>query len=180
MKDYKLTTCGLSCDLCDSNITKVQDSASYLLEIFKDPMFAGIISFTNPNFNPNTVPQFKQTLNVLKSIPPCPGCQGRMDCSINQCAKEKNIDNCSKCEFIDFEQGTCNAPLNKHAKGMPPAPIFFAGITKRYQNWNIKNLKTLSEDKKEEINATIDKMIKDGKSNRDIIDYSVNLFEQMK
>ena len=181
IKDYKLASCGLSCDLCDANTTKIQDAASYLLEVFKDPMFVGVISLTNPDFKQENIPGFKQTLKILENFPPCPGCHARIDCVINQCVKEKNITSCSKCEFIDLELGSCNAPFNQSEKAiMPPAPVFFEGLTKRYQKWNIRNLRALFEGKKDMVNSTIEKMIKDGKSNRDIIDFSVNLFESIR
>ena len=48
-KDYDLTTCGLSCDLCDGNTTKLQDSAKYLSKVFEDPMFQGIFLMGTQN-----------------------------------------------------------------------------------------------------------------------------------
>ncbi|MFX0060048.1 MAG: DUF3795 domain-containing protein [Candidatus Hodarchaeota archaeon] len=181
IKEYKLTTCGLSCDLCDANTTKVQDSANYLLKVFEDPMFLGVVSMTNPKFKQEAFPAFKQTLELLKNFPPCPGCQEKKECVINQCTKEKEIVYCSECEFLDYKLGSCKAPPKQSVKSMmPPAPLFFQGLAKRYRNWNIKNLKSQFEGKHDEINSSIEKMIKDGKSSRDIIDFSVNLFESME
>ena len=177
-KDYEITTCGLSCDLCDGNTTEIQDSANYLFKVFQDPMFSGVISMSNPNFKVENVPIFKEILEILSSNPPCPGCKERKDCAINQCVGEKGIENCSKCSFLDLDKEICTAPPTPpKVPMMPPAPIFFNGISKRYQNWNIKHLKILSEGNKEEINKEIDEMLKNGKSNRDIIDFSINLFE---
>lgn len=181
IKDYELATCGLSCDLCDANTTKIQDAAKYLLKVFIDPMFLGVISMINPEFKKENVPAFKETLEVLEDFPPCPGCQERRDCIINQCIKEKGITNCSECNFLDLEAGICIAPPEpSKVPMMPPAPIFFNGLSKRYQNWNIENLNIFAKGKKDEINLRIGKMIKDGKSSRDLIDFSINLFESME
>jgi hypothetical protein len=180
-KDYELTTCGLSCDLCDSNTTKMQDSARYLTEVFEDPMVQGVISMFNPEFNKENFSGFKNTLELLKNYPTCPGCQVREDCPINQCANQKNITSCSECEFLDLDEGICKAvPEKPKSPMMPPAPFFFQGLSKRYQNWNVINLIALNKNQKAKINSKIEKMIKEGKTNRDLIDLSVNLFESMK
>ena len=177
-KNYILATCGLSCDLCDANSTKIKDSAAYLLKVFEDPMFASVLTFTTPEINPNNLPVFQETLDVLKMFPPCPGCQERQECPINQCVKEKGINNCSECKFLDIENERCNAiPTSTKVPMMPPAPIYLNGLVKRYQGWNIKNLKTLKEGKKKELNMNLEIMEKEGKSSRDLIDTSVNLFE---
>lgn len=180
-KDYELTTCGLSCDLCDSNTTKMQDSANYLFKVFEDPMIQGVILMFNPEFKKENFSGFKETLEILKSYPPCPGCQSRTDCVINQCAKDKNISSCGECEFLDLEAGICKAvPEQPESPMMPSAPIFFQVLSKRYKNWNMKNFAALSKGEKEKINKDIEKLIKDGKTSRDLIDLTVNLFESRK
>ena len=63
---------------------------------------------------------------------------------------------------------------------MPPAPIFLQVLSKRYQNSNIENLIAIAKAQKSKVNSKIEKMIKEGKTNRDLIDISVNLFEPMK
>jgi hypothetical protein len=180
-KDYDLTTCGLSCDLCDSNTTKLQDSAKYLMKAFEDPMFQGVILMFNPKFKKENFTGFENTLKLLKNNPTCPGCQERTDCPINLCATQKNYTSCSECEFLDLEAGICKAiPEQPQLPMMPPAPIFFRGLSKRYQDWNVKNLIALTKEQKKAVNLEIEKMIKEGKSSRDLIDTSVNLFESMK
>ncbi|MFX1237979.1 MAG: DUF3795 domain-containing protein [Promethearchaeota archaeon] len=178
--DYKITTCGLNCDLCDANTTKIQDTANYLLEVFKDPMFTGIISMTNQDFKPENIPAFKEVLKVLTQYPACPGCEGRKDCTINMCANKKSIEDCSSCNYLDAEKGICSAtPGPPEVPFMPPAPLFFNGLTQRYKKWNIKNLESIKKGKKEEINKEIEEMINKGKTSRDLIDTSINLFDQM-
>ena len=180
-KDYKLTTCGLSCDLCDSNTTKLQDAAKYLYKAFEDPMFQGVILMFNPEFKKENLIGFKETLEILKDYPPCPGCHSRTDCAINQCAKDKKITSCGECEFLDLEAGICKSiPEQPKSPMMPPAPIFFQVLSKRYKKWNIENFKALSKGEKDKVNSKIDKMIKEGKSSRDLIDLSVNLFKSKK
>ncbi|MFX1420318.1 MAG: DUF3795 domain-containing protein [Promethearchaeota archaeon] len=180
-KDYELTTCGLSCDLCDSNKPKMQDSAKYLFKVFEDPMIPEVLLMFNPEFKKENFSGFVNTLELLKNYPTCPGCQERKDCPINQCAIQKNITSCSECKFLDLEAGICKAiPEQPETPMMPPAPIFLKGLSKRYQNWNIKNLIALTKKQKKMINAEIEKMIKEGKSSRDLVDTSVNLVESMK
>jgi hypothetical protein len=181
IEDYEITTCGLSCDLCDSNTTKMQESAKYLFKVFEDPMIQGVLLNFNPGFEKENFSGFIDTLKILKDYPTCPGCQERKDCPINQCAKQKEVTNCSECEFFDFEAGICKSiPEPSESPMMPPAPIFFQGLTKRYQNWNVENLVALNKGQKDKFNAKIDKLIKEGKSNRDLVDLSVNLFDSSK
>ena len=181
VKNYVITTCGLSCDLCDANTSKIQDTAKYLLKVFEDPMYIGILSMTNPEFKPENYPAFKEVLEVLNKMPPCPGCEGRRDCAIKLCAQKKNIENCSMCDNLNVEAGICSSPPeSSDIPYMPPAPIFFNGLSQRYQKWNIKNLDSMKQGKKAEVNKKIANMIKDGKTNRDIIDIHINLFDQMK
>ncbi|MFX1499996.1 MAG: DUF3795 domain-containing protein [Promethearchaeota archaeon] len=181
VKDYNLTSCGLCCDLCDSNTTKLQDSAKYLSKMFEDPILQEVILMFNPEFKRENFPGFIETLELLKSYPPCPGCEGRTDCVINQCTKQKNITLCSECEFFDINARTCKeVPKPPKSPMMPPAPIFFQEISKRYRNWNIENLIAIKKGKKDKINSYIEKMIKEGNSSRDLIDLSVNFFESMK
>ena len=63
---------------------------------------------------------------------------------------------------------------------MPPAPVFFQVLSKRYKNWNVENLISLMKGQKDDVDSKIDEMIKEGKSTRDLIDLSVNLFESKK
>ncbi len=179
VKDYEITTCGLNCDLCDANTTKIQDSAKYLVEILEDPMFRGVISLSNQDFKEVNYPIFRDMLEILGKFPPCPGCVGRKDCAINQCAAEKEIENCSQCSELDVKKGLCTAePKPPKVPMMPSAPEFFNGLSKRYKNWNIKHLKSLSEGKKNKVNEEIQQMINEGKTNREKIDFSVNLFDR--
>jgi hypothetical protein len=180
---YKITTCGLSCDLCDSNTTKLQDNAKYFLTVLKDPMFSGIISMMNPNssFNGENITLFNNMLKELEGFPPCPGCEKTMHCSINLCAKEKKVETCAECDNFNVNKGICTAPPTPQESAFtPPAPIYLAGISKRYQNTNIKNLRAIAKGKKKEVESWIADMIKKGKTSRDLIDVSVNLFEIMK
>lgn len=180
---YKITTCGLSCDICDANTTKLQDTANYFLEVFKDPMFSGIISMMNPesNFTEENKITFKNMLEELGSFPPCPGCDKSVQCSINQCAKEKKVESCAKCDSFNVEEGTCTAiPIPQKSSFGPPAPIYFEFLSKRYQNRNVKNLQDIAKGKEKEVELWIESMIKKGKTSRDLIDTTVNLFEMMK
>jgi hypothetical protein len=180
---YKITTCGLSCDLCDSNTTKLQDKATYFLKALADPMFSGIISMMNPksSFNEENIATFNSMLKELEGFPPCPGCEKSMHCSINQCAKEKKVENCANCKSFNVNKGICMAsPVPQESAFTPPAPIYLGFLSKRYQNTNIKNLQAIAKGKIKEVELWIEDMIKDGKTNRDFIDVSVNLFEMMK
>ena len=181
--NYKITTCGLSCDICGSNTTMLQDNAKYILSVLKDPMFGGIISMMNPksSFTQENIKTFKYMLTELKNFPPCPGCDKRVECSINECAKEKKVDTCAQCESFDVNEGICVAtPVPQKSAFTPPAPTFFGYLSKRYQNINVKNLQAITKGKSEDVELWIDKMKKERKTNRDLIDFSVNLFENMK
>ena len=181
VEQYKINPCGLSCEFCDSNTTKLQDSAKYLSKASKDPMFFGIMSMTNPGFNNENVPGLKELIEMIEGFPPCPGCEKSGHCSINQCVKEKEVENCGKCEIFDADKGHCTAPpTTSGASITPPAPIYLAFLAQRYQNANIKNLQAIAKGNTKEVESWIDDMVKNEKTNRDLIDTSVNLFDTMK
>ncbi|MFX0028379.1 MAG: DUF3795 domain-containing protein [Candidatus Hermodarchaeota archaeon] len=180
---YKIATCGLSCDICDGNTTKLQDNANYLLDVLKDPMFSGIISMSNPksNFTEENKTIFNNMLEELRSFPPCPGCDKNVGCSIKQCAQEKKVNSCAKCDNFNMDEGTCTAvPIPQKSSFGPPAPIYFGFLSKRYQNRNVKNLQAIAKGKEKDVELWIEDMIKKGKTSRDLIDTTVNLFEMMK
>ncbi|MHA1195848.1 MAG: DUF3795 domain-containing protein [Promethearchaeota archaeon] len=181
VKNYKINPYGLNCDLCDANTSKIQEYAKYLLNVFEDPLFIGILSMTDPKFKPENIPTFKQILKILNKFPPCSGCEGRGDCVVNQCVQKKNIENCSMCEHLNIQEGICSALLEpSEVLFFLPAPIFFNKLSERYQKWNIKNLDLIKQGKKGEVDKKIANIIKEGKTNRDLIDTSINLFDQMK
>jgi hypothetical protein len=181
VEKYKINPCGLSCEFCDSNTTKLQDSADYLSKASEDPMFFGIMSTTNPGFNTENIPGFKEIIKTIGGLPPCPGCDESSHCSISQCAKEKKVENCGKCDNFDVEKGNCTAPPTASVVPMtPPAPIYLGFLGQRYQDTNIKNLQAIAKGNMKEVESWIDDMVKNKKTNRDLIDTSVNLFDMMK
>lgn len=180
---FKITTCGLSCDLCDANTTKLQDNATYIINVLKDPMFSGIISMMNPksSFTEENINIFINMLEEIESFPTCPGCDKNEQCSINICAREKEVETCAECESFNANEGTCTSPpVPQKRTFTPPAPIYLEFLSKRYQNMNIKNLQSIAEGKSKDVEAWIENMIKQGKTSRDFMDVSVNLFEMMK
>jgi len=178
---YKINPCGLSCEFCDSNTTILQDSAKYLSRASEDPMFFGVMVMTNPGFNKESIPGFKEIIKIIEGMPPCPGCEKSGHCSINQCAKEKKVENCGKCEKFNAEKGNCTAPpISSGASFTPPAPIYLGALSQRYQNTNIKNLQAIAKGNMKEVESWIDDMVKNKKTNRDLIDTSLNLFDMMK
>lgn len=181
VEKYKINPCGMCCDFCDSNTTKLQDSASYLSKASEDPMFFGIMSTTNPGFNKENISGFKEIIEMIGALPPCPGCEKSAHCSINQCAKEKKVENCGKCDNFDAEMGNCTAPpIPSGASFTPPAPIYLGFLAQRYQNTNIKNLRAIAKGNIKEVESWIVEMVEKKKTNRDLIDTSVNLFDMMK
>ena len=181
VEKYKINPCGLSCEFCDSNTTKLQDSAEYLSKASEDPMFFGIMAMTNPGFNKENIPGFKEIIEMLKGFPPCPGCEKSSHCSINQCVKENKVENCGQCNNFDADKGNCTAPPTASGASItPPAPIYLGFLGKRYQDTNIKNLQAIAKGNAKEVEAWFDDMVKNEKTNRDLIDTSVNLFDTMK
>jgi len=181
VEKYNVNPCGLSCEFCDSNTTILEDSANYLLKASEDPMFFGIMSMTNPGFNEENIPGFKEIVQLIGGFPPCPGCKKSAHCSINQCVKDKGVDNCGQCNNFDIEKGNCTAPPTASGASItPPAPIYLEFLSKRYQNVNIKNLQAIAKRNTKEVELWIDNMVKNKKKNRDLIDTTVNLFDMMK
>lgn len=180
-ENYKINPCGLTCDFCESYTTQLQDSARYLLKASEDPMFFGRISMTNLSFKKENISGFKEIIKIIEGLPPCPGCDEAVYCSINQCAKEKKLDNCGKCNNFDADKGVCTAPPTpSESTSTPPAPIYLGLLGRRYKNTNIKNLQAIAKGNTKEVESWINDMVENKKTNRDLIDISVNLFDRMR
>ncbi len=179
-KRYKITVCGLCCDLCEAKTTHLQDAAKKVADHLKDPMNRAVISRFNPQIKGDNLTITQGTLETLSNSPPCPGCEKRADCSIKNCNKQQSTRNCSECPQFNVGKGICVAPPTPaKLPFLPPAPIFFNGLSRRYQNWNVENLRLIREGNLEAINQRIAKLRAEKKSSQVLVDTSVNLF-QMK
>ena len=167
----KINPCGFSCDICDNNTTKVQDSAGYLLDAFRDPGLGEMISLLVEGFKTENLPMFKEMLKQISKAPACPGCDEMTECTILQCLKERGLNSCSECSHLDFRVGKCTAePTEPKGPMMASASSFLNMLFDRYQGWNLENLKAIKEGRKEEVIAELEKMVKEGKTHRDLID----------
>ncbi len=179
-KVYSINPCGLCCDLCDAKTTRVQDAARIVSNYLRDPNNQSILTMANPDVKEEKIVSTQETLEKMSTFPPCPGCEKRDECSIKTCAKQKNLNNCSECTLIDLKNNACTAPPTPPAMPfLPPTPVFFKGLSQRYRNWNIENLRLLKAGKREEVNLRINQLRAGKKSLGDLIDISQNLF-QMK
>jgi len=177
-KKYKINACGLCCDICEAKTTKVQEAATKVLKTLEDPAYRAILAMGNPQCSENNFSIAQHTLEAIGTSPPCPGCEKREECSIKTCTKQHSVKNCGECSQFDTKIGTCTAPPTPPAMPfLPPTPVFFQGLSQRYRNWNVDNLRLLKEGKLAEVNMRITQLRAKKKTARDLIDTSVNLFQ---
>ncbi|MFX1453406.1 MAG: DUF3795 domain-containing protein [Promethearchaeota archaeon] len=139
---HLIAPCGIYCGACDSFLGKGKKLASELFDILDGFNLTDV----GPVFLGASQKQIKTFLKILKKIgknPKCLGCLGgggNPMCPMKLCVKEKGILTCAECEKMPCtasEEDLDNPLMNK-------AGMLYL-ITKRYNNWNIENLKKIKK-----------------------------------
>ena len=134
--------CGIYCGACDSFLGKGKILASELYNILDGFNLPDV----GPVFLGATQKQIRTFLKILKKIgknPKCLGCLGgggNPMCPMKACTKEKGYLTCAECDEMPCppsDKDLENPLMNK--AGMLNL------ISRRYNNWNIENLKRIKK-----------------------------------
>jgi hypothetical protein len=139
---YLIAPCGIYCGACDRFLGKSNELAKELYRVIDGfnivdvaPIVLGV--------EQDNMREFLAVLAKLRDAVICPGCNaggGNPVCPIKACAQGKGFLTCAECEKMP-----CNLIEPKHTNDPMTACVHLEIITKRYSNWNIKNLEYIKK-----------------------------------
>ena len=134
---YLIAPCGIYCGACDRFLGKSNELAKELYRVIDcfnivdvAPIVLGV--------DQDKMKEFLSVLAKLGDAGICPGCNaggGNPVCPIKTCAQEKKFLTCAECDKMP-----CHLIEPQHNNDPMAACVYLEIITKRYANWNIKNL----------------------------------------
>jgi hypothetical protein len=139
---YLVAPCGIFCGACDPFLGKSRELAKELYRVINGFNIVDVAPLVL-NIEQDKMKEFLEILDKLGQAITCPGCNaggGNPACPIKLCAQEKGFLTCADCEKMP-----CSL-IEPKCENNPMAPCAYLEIiTKRYANWNIKNLERIRE-----------------------------------
>ena len=174
---HLIAPCGIYCGACDAFLGKSPKLAKEMYRILEGfnlldvgPVMLGVDS-----------KKVKTFLKVLKKISKgrkCPGCLGggaNPACPLKVCPKKQGFLTCAECDQLP-----CPASDEDRANPLVSAPGFLELISKRYGNWNIKNLKRIKEIGYRKFIDEMQEKVKNGFLTSDVVSKEMVFTKAMK
>jgi hypothetical protein len=174
---HLIAPCGIYCGACDAFLGK---SASLAKEIYQildgfnlsdvGPIVLGIDS--------QKLKTFFKVLKKMSKRGKCPGCLGggaNPACPLKKCPKDQGFLTCAECDQLP-----CPPSDADRANPLANAPGFLELISKRYNNWNIENLKRIQEIGYRKFIDEMQEKVKSGFLTSDVISKEMLFTEVMK
>ena len=136
-----IAPCGIYCGACDMMLGKSRSNAQEMCRILKGFNFADVGPFFMGT-DQGKVQEFLDILERWGQGDRCPGCLGgggNPACPIQICSNEKGYLTCAECDVMPCKRSAGNE------NWFQDAAAFLELITRRYNNWNIKNLERIKE-----------------------------------
>ncbi len=174
---HLIAPCGIYCGACDSFLGKGAGLAQELYRILDGFNMVDVA----PLMLGADAKNVKSFLKILKKIgksPKCPGCRGgggNPMCAIKGCVKEKNILTCTECKNVP-----CPASEEDRANFATSSAAVLELISKRYQNWNLENLKRIKQIGYRKFIDEMQEKVKSGFLTSDVISKEMLFTEAMK
>ena len=137
IETYLIAPCGIYCGACDRFLGKSNELAKELYRVIDGfnivdvaPIVLGV--------DQDKMQEFLAVLAKLRDAVICPGCNaggGNPVCPVKACVQDKGFLTCAECDKMP-----CNLIAPQHNNDPMTACVHLEIITKRYANWNIKNL----------------------------------------
>jgi len=172
-----IAPCGIYCGACDSFLEKSKYHAKELHRIIKGFNIADVSTFSM-GIEQERMEDFLNILEQMSQADKCPGCLkggGNPECPIKVCAKNTGYLTCAECDKMPCQPGE----QNSEGESMD-APFFLGMITKRYDNWNIENLKRIREVGYRQFVDEMQEKVKSGFLTSDIISSEMAITEAIK
>ncbi|MBW2702780.1 MAG: DUF3795 domain-containing protein [Deltaproteobacteria bacterium] len=153
--------CGAYCGACLAYRGELAAEAGRLLQGIRRQGFLGLAKRLHPAEGPK-VDVFFDVLDRLARTPACPGCAaggGPMICPVRVCAKERRLETCAHCADLsacaDGRLKSSSAETRRLREGRARlrgedahfpfgASEYLARLVRKYQGWNLENLRRIA------------------------------------
>jgi hypothetical protein len=137
-----IAPCGIYCGACDPYVGKSKDLAKELYRIIDGFNIRDVAPIVL-GLEQEKMTEFLSILKQLSEAKKCPGCLaggGNPGCPMKTCTGEKGYLTCAECDMMP-----CSADATQQDKDPMSAPEILGMITRRYDGWNIANLRRIQE-----------------------------------
>jgi hypothetical protein len=138
-EQHLIAPCGIYCGACDLFLGKSRNLAKEMYRILNGFNMADVGPLAM-GIERERVVDFLNILQQWSQGSKCPGCLpggGIPSCPIKACAQQRWFLTCAECERM---------PCNRLEEGpSPEAAMALELVTRRYSNWNIRNLERIRE-----------------------------------
>ncbi len=153
--------CGAYCGACLAYRGELAEEAGRLLQGIRRQGFLGLAKRLHPAEGPK-VDVFFDVLDRLARTPACPGCAaggGPMTCPVRACAQERKLETCAVCPELSLcSKGrlkSSSAETRRRREGRArlrgedarfpfSASEYLARLVRKYQGWNLENLRRIA------------------------------------
>ena len=171
-----IAPCGIYCGACDMMLGRSRGQAQEMYRILNGFNFADV----GPSFmgiEQEKVMDFLKILEQWSKGARCPGCLGgggNPACPIRTCSNEQGYLTCAECGGMPCKPSAENENL------FQDAAAFLELITRRYDNWNIRNLERIKEVGYRQFINEMQEKVKGGFMTSDVITGEMVFTEAMK
>jgi len=171
-----IAPCGIYCGACDMMLGRSRGQAQEMYRILNGFNFADV----GPSFmgiEQEKVMDFLKILEQWSKGARCPGCLGgggNPACPIRTCSNEQGYLTCAECGGMPCKPSAENENL------FQDAAAFLELITRRYDNWNIRDLERIKEVGYRQFIDEMQEKVKDGFMTSDVITGEMVFTEAMK
>lgn len=138
---YLIAPCGIYCGACDMKLGRSRSMAREMYRILNGFNFADVGPFFM-GIERERIIDFLNILEQWSKRANCAGCLGgggNPACPIKTCVNSQGFTTCAECEHMPCKRGENNE------NWFQDASAFLELITKRYRDWNVKNLERIRE-----------------------------------
>ena len=136
---YLIAPCGIYCGACDMKLGQTRSMAREMYRILNGFNFTDVGPFFM-GIERERIIDFLNILEQWSKRENCAGCLGgggNPACPIKTCVNSVGFTTCAECEHMPYKRGENNE------NWFQDASAFLELITKRYGDWNIKNLERI-------------------------------------
>ncbi|MFX1294860.1 MAG: DUF3795 domain-containing protein [Promethearchaeota archaeon] len=174
---HLIAPCGIYCGACDTFLGKSSKLAKEIYRIIDGFNITDVGSFIL-GVDTKKIKNFLKILKKLSKSSKCPGCLGgggNPMCPLKSCPKEKNLLTCAECN-----QMPCPVNENDRANPLTSSAGYLELISKRYNNWNIENLKKINKIGYRKFINEMQEQVKNGFLTSDVISKEMVFTDIMK
>ena len=165
---YLIAPCGIYCGACDRFLGKRNNLEQELHRIIDGFNIVDVAPFMG--IEQERMVEFLNILEKLSHAAKCTGCLGGgglPTCPIRACSQEQGFLTCSECDEM---------PCNRSQE----VNVSWDMVTKRYANWNIKNLERVREIGYRKFVDRMQEKVRNGFMTSDVISREMVVTEAMK